>query len=101
METLNLAVIALTVIVSLSFMVVYNFSRWEETPEGINLMALPLVFIFLAFSSFGRRFDLLSQVWANGISTAAWFLAFLLISQRAFQVVKAQKDEKTRRTGND
>lgn len=96
METLNLAVIALTVIASLSFMVIYNFSRWEKTPEGINLMTLPLVFIFLALSSFGRRFDLLSQVWANGISTAAWLLAFLLISQRVFQVIKAQKDAKNK-----
>lgn len=96
MEALNLTVIALTVIASLSFMVVYNFSRWEKSPEGINIMALPLVFIFLSISSFGRRFDILGQVWADGVSTAAWLLAFLLIGQRVFQVIKAQKDAKNK-----
>lgn len=91
MNLINVIIIIAALLSASMFMIAYSFTKWEESSEGINIMLLPVTFIFMGISSLGRRFDLMSQVSADTVSILAWLLVAILMIQRSNQLIKAQK----------
>lgn len=91
LSLINAAIVGAALLSVIFFMAIYSSTLWEKTAEGRNLMLFPVSFILIGLSSLSRRADILPQIAEDTMSIAAWILVSILMIQRGFHVLRAQK----------
>lgn len=93
METsnLNMVIVIIAVVCTLSFIVSFSLTRWEKTAEGRNFMILPFSILFLGISSISRRLDIFNSFTEDALSILAWIIISAMMIQRTHFVISTKK----------